>query len=114
MDDILVNPTPIDIKKKNRELLYNWDELKGFITKDSLIVWYKDIQHIQMLKMLGMGTGTDGRYCIVIDFKQNVVYVDSHDEDDFSVHVEIIKNDKNLQRVITKFDVVTMDERDNE
>lgn len=112
MNDVLLNPSPIDIKKHNRSFCYDWDELKGFLTKDNLIVWYRDVHHQDMLSVLGMGTGLEGRYDIVIYFKKNVVRVTTWwGKKTFTGEDEnIIKNDKNLCRILKNFEVEFVDE----
>ena len=107
MDCILINPSLIEIKKKARELLYTWDEIKCFINNDNLIVWFEDVRHMTMMKRLGIRGGLQNHYNIVICFKPKTVRVDINGLPSFDMGG--IKNNKNLRRVIPEFEVIIRD-----
>ena len=69
--NIIVNPTPTELKRRARECLYTWDEIKGTITEDALYVWFDDIHHVDLMNVLKVDYNE--RYDIVLHMNTNKV-----------------------------------------
>jgi hypothetical protein len=102
--NIIVNPTPVELKRRAREILYDWDELKGTLVNDNLLVWFDDIHHVDLMRTLKIDYNE--RYDIVIYFSENkVILTKLYDRNYTEEDIEAVKRHRNLRTVIKEFEV---------
>jgi hypothetical protein len=103
--NITVNPTPVELKRRARECLYTWDEIKGTITEGALYVWFDDIHHIDLMNILKVDYKE--RYDIVLHMNTNkVIMTKLYDRNYTDEDIQNVKNNKNVRTLMKEFEVL--------
>lgn len=108
---LMINPSLKELKRNMRKYLYEWDEVKATITADGLLVWLDDVHHVDLMSRLNITTRE--RYDIVICLTEGKVEMTRSDRNFTILDMNKVKNNKDLQKIITDFEVILENPDDN-